>query len=398
MKVVVGDAETVYDLLDKEDKSIPLYLPENLEAKILVNVKIKNLDKNYVYNAISLNSVAGVDTKKETYTLLEDSTIGDNKYQVTGVAYIDENKNQQYDNTEQAISGIIANLYNSETNELVTSAITDISGRYWFRDLEKGIYYVKFNYDDSKYILSSDYSSNLPAQIITVGDNHLTDNIEIINSSLANVDLCLADDGIFDLKLDAYVNKMTVQNSAENNEFIPENKKLGKVDIDPKLVGDSKVMIEYVVTVTNQGTIAGNASKIVDYMSDDLEFDSSLNSDWYLDNEGNVCTRSLEDYVIQPNESKELKLILVKNITEENTGLVHNTFEIAETTNDKGIEDIDSIPGNKLLEDDLSYADSIIGISTGLSISVIPIIIVSIIAIIPIAFLIWKKIDERRYV
>ena len=215
---------------------------------------------------------------------------------------------------------------------------------------------------------------------------------------MANVDLGLADDGVFDLKLDAYVNKMTVQNSAENNEFIPENKKLGKVDIDPKLVGGSKVMIEYVVTVTNQGTIPGNASKIVDYMSDDLEFDSSLNSDWYLDNDGNVCTRSLEDYIIQPNESKELKLILVKNMTEENTGLVHNTFEIAETTNDKGIEDIDSTPGNKLLEDDLSYADSIIGISTGLSISVIPIIIVSIIAIIPIAFLIWKKIDERRYV
>lgn len=398
VKVIVGDAETVYDLLDKEDKSIPLYLPENSEAKILVNVKIKNLDKNYVYNAISLNSVAGVDTKKETYTLLEDSTTDDNKYQVTGVAYIDENKNQQYDNTEQAISGIIANLYNSETNELVTSAITDISGRYWFRDLEKGIYYVKFNYDDSKYILSSDYSSNLPAQIITVGDNHLTDNIEISNSSVANVDLGLADDGVFDLKLDAYVNKMTVQNSAENNEFIPENKKLGKVDIDPKLVGGSKVMIEYVVTVTNQGTIAGNASKIVDYMSDDLEFDSSLNSDWYLDNEGNVCTKSLEDYIIQPNESKELKLILVKNTTEENTGLVHNTFEIAEAINDRGIDDIDSTPGNKLLEDDLAYADAIVGISTGLGISIIPIIIVAIIAIIPIAFLIWKKIDERRYV
>ena len=64
----------------------------------------------------------------------------------------------------------------------------------------------------------------------------------------------------------------------------------------------------------------------------------------------------------------------------------------------KGIEDIDSVPGNKLQEDDLSYADSIIGVATGMPISVIPIIIVIIIILIPVAFLVWKKIDERRYV
>ena len=133
-------------------------------------------------------------------------------------------------------------------------------------------------------------------------------------------------------------------------------------------------------------------------MSDDLEFDSSINSDWYKDSEGNLYTTALENEIIQPNESKELTLILYKNVTEENTGLIHNTFEIADAINDKGIEDIDSVPGNKLQEDDLSYADSIIGVATGMPISVIPIIIVIIIILIPVAFLVWKKIDERRYV
>lgn len=398
VKVVTDGAEMVYDLLDREDKSIPLYIPENSTIRILVSVKVKDSNKNYVYNAILLDNVAGMTKKNETYTLLEEDSSDENGYQVTGVAYVDSNKNQQYDNSEAAISGIIANLYDSETNELVTSAITDVSGRYWFTGLDKGVYYVKFNYDDSKYILSSEYASNVTSQVIDVGDNHLTDNIEIKDSSIANVDLGLADDGVFDLKLDAYVNKMTVQNSAESNEFVAENKKLAKVDIDPKLVDASKVMIEYIVEVTNQGTVPGSANKIIDYMPDGLEFDSLLNPDWYIDNDGNVCTKSLNGVIIEPNETKELKLVLIKNMTGENTGLVHNTFEIAEAINDKGIDDIDSTPGNKLIEDDLVYADSIIGISTGLGISIVPIVIVSIIAIIPIAFLIWKKIDERRYV
>ena len=170
------------------------------------------------------------------------------------------------------------------------------------------------------------------------------------------------------------------------------------MDIDPNLLNGSKVFIEYKVTVENQGNIPGRVNKIVDYISDDLEFDSSINSDWYKDSEGHLYTTALESEVIQPNESKELTLILYKNITEENTGLVHNTFEIADAINDKGIADADSTPGNKLQEDDLAYADAIIGVATGVSISVVPIVAVSIIVLIPIVFLVWKYIDKRRYV
>ena len=88
------------------------------------------------------------------------------------------------------------------------------------------------------------------------------------------------------MKLDAQVEKITVQNSAEKSEYVPENKDLGKVDIDPDLVSDTKVFIEYKVIVKNQGTIPGKVTKIVDYTTDGIEFDSTLNSDWYVEADG----------------------------------------------------------------------------------------------------------------
>ena len=53
-------------------------------------------------------------------------------------------------------------------------------------------------------------------------------------------------------------------------------------------------------------------------------------------------------------------------MTEENTGIVSNSAEIAETFNEEGIEDIDSVPGNGLdNEDDLGTADIVISVETG---------------------------------
>ena len=47
-------------------------------------------------------------------------------------------------------------------------------------------------------------------------------------------------------------------------------------------------------------------------------------------------------------------------------GLSNNTTEIAEATNDYGLEDIDSIPGNRATgEDDIANADILISVRTG---------------------------------
>lgn len=383
------------------DTATTISLSAGQSIMVRVNVTPLNTGDNFCYAMLRIANGEKIAESEKYYSLIDEDNENQNSFKITGCVYMDENKNQQLDNNENALSGTIVNLYNSETNDFVDSKITDISGRYLFTGLENGKYYIKFDYDDTKYNVSTNADNSIgqvASMVMNVNDNCVTDNIEITNGSISSVDLPLSKDERFDLKLDATVTKMTVQNKAENNEFLAENPLLAKVDIDPNLLDGSKVFIEYKVTVENQGNIPGRVNKIIDYMSDDLEFDSSINSDWYKDSEGNLYTTALENEVIQPNESKELTLILYKNVTEENTGLIHNTFEIADAINDKGIEDIDSVPGNKLQEDDLSYADSIIGVATGMPISVIPIIIVIIIILIPVAFLVWKKIDERRYV
>lgn len=399
----ISGGEIEYGAINADNFDYATILGINAGQSIIIktNVEILSGENNTGYTMLRIGNGDKVADSEKFYSLIDDTDENQKAFNITGCVYLDENKNQQLDNNESALSNTIVNLYSSETNELVDSKITDVSGRYLFNGLENGSYYVKFGYDDTKYNVSTSTENVLgqtSSNVMNVNDNCVTDNIEINDGSISSVDLPLSKDEKFDLKLDATVTKMTVQNEAENNEFLAENPLLAKVDIDPNLLNGSKVFIEYKVTVENQGNIPGRVNKIVDYISDDLEFDSSINSDWYKDSEGHLYTTALESEVIQPNESKELTLILYKNITEENTGLVHNTFEIADAINDKGIADADSTPGNKLQEDDLAYADAIIGVATGVSISVVPIVAVSIIVLIPIVFLVWKYIDKRRYV
>lgn len=385
---------------DSFDTAVYISLDAKESIKVIAKGKIIG-DSSDMINAILNAKIFDKEvSSQKDYTLIEDP-MNTNGRKLTGIAYIDSNKNMKADSNEQILSGLIVELFDSNTNRKIDSAITDVSGRYKFNNLENGNYFVKFNFDDTKYILNVDDSEGLiksPSGAIRINNSYVTDNINVEDKSISNINLSLSDDNIFDLKLEARVEKMTIQNSAENSEFINENSDLAKVDIDPKLVSDSKVLLEYKIKVTNHGTIAGTVKSLVDYMPDDLEFDSSLNPNWYQDSDGNIYTRILKDTVIEPGESQELRLILIKKMNSENTGLVHNSFEIAEASNDRGIADIDSTPGNRLDEDDLANADAIIGITTGLTISIIPIVIVSIIILIPIAFLVWKKIDERRYV
>ena len=376
-----------------------VFIPAKSNMNVIVHATAGKNETGYIKNNISLNIENGMVQKNiETYTKIESEEERNNK-KITGAVYVDTNSNHYYDISDEVVGGVIVDLYDSETDEKIDSSLTDMAGRYEFENLENKKYLVKFNYNEREYVLSRDTSAGVTqntSSVINVENKYVTNNINVEKKSVSNVDLGLSKENIFDLKLDLEVAKMTVQNSSEVTQVVSENGKLSKIDIDPKLLNDSRVLIEYKITVINQGTISGTASKIVDYIPDGMEFDSSLNPDWYIGADGNIYTHNLDDITIEPGEMKELRLILVRNVTETNTGLLHNTCEIEQAINSMGIADIDSNPGNKLDEDDYSYADSIIGVSTGLPIDIIPIILVSIICIISIAILIWKVIDKRR--
>ena len=140
--------------------------------------------------------------------------------------------------------------------------------------------------------------------------------------------------------------------------------------------------MEYKIVVTNEGSIANYVRKVVDYTPKDMKFNSELNKDWYTANNGDLYNSSLANTKIEPGQSKEISLTLIKKMTDTNTGIVNNNAEIYEVYNEEGKQDVDSIAGNKVSgEDDMSSADLVISVKTGDAI-IYTIIISSIICIV----------------
>ena len=116
-----------------------------------------------------------------------------------------------------------------------------------------------------------------------------------------------------------------------------------------------------------------------------------MNKDWYQEN-GVVYSTSLADTKINPGESKDLKLIAIKQMKESNVGLTTNTAEIVNTYNELGLKDINSTEGNKVQgENDMSSADVIIAIKTGQIILTITLIITAVLIAIAIILIIRKR-------
>ena len=200
----------------------------------------------------------------------------------------------------------------------------------------------------------------------------------------------------FDLSLKQYINKITVTNSKGATTYEYKDTNFAKVEIHSKQMNGSTVRLEYKIVVKNEGTIAGYARKIVDYMPQDLIFNSELNSDWYLGDDGNLYSTKFIDKLLKPGETAEIKLILEKKMTNENVGTITNIVEIYEATNDEGVEDINSIPGDKIEgQNDMSKVEVLIVTSTGTIILYTTLAIV-VIAILGFGFYKIKKVTLNK--
>lgn len=196
----------------------------------------------------------------------------------------------------------------------------------------------------------------------------------------------------FDLSLKQYLNKITVTNSKGKIEYDYKDTDFAKIEIHSKQMNESKVTLEYKIVVKNEGTIPGYARKIVDYMPKDLTFNSELNPDWYLGDDGNIYSVKLIDKLLNPGETAEINIILEKQMTNENVGTVTNLVEIYEATNDEGVEDVNSIPGDKIEgQNDISKVEVLIVTSTG-TIILYTTLVIAIITIIGIGFYKIRKV------
>lgn len=333
-------------------------------------------------------------------------------YMLSGTAWIDENENGQKDATERLLEGIKVKLLDATTNEYakdsngnVIETTTNSEGFYAFTKVTKGQYLVVFEYDTTAYKATGyevsgaeqGNTSKVIEKTLTIDGKEtkvgVTEKIDL-TTNVASINIGLVPAKKYDMQLDKYVTKVTVQNSKTTSTDYTDAK-LAKQEINAKEVNSTTVVVEYTIRVTNKGEVAGYIRKIADYLSSDYKFSSELNKDWYQDGSNVYCT-SLADTKINPGESKDVKLIVIKQMKENNTGLVNNTAEIVSSYNELGLTDINSTEGNKVKgENDMSSADVIISIKTGQVVTTVILVITTIVMLGVAVYIIRKLIINK---
>ncbi len=337
-----------------------------------------------------------------------DETDDRNIKSISGIVWVDENGDGKKDTNEQLLNGVTVKLLNVKTNEFVKDSkgselttTTSESGFYSFDEVVKGEYMVIFEYDTSKYILTTyegkgidnkDASKVISRKMTINGEEKTVGGTEIItidDANIANVNMGLQVAKSFDLKLDKYVSKVVTQNSKGTKTVEYQNETFAKAEIDAKQVNATTAIVEYTIKVTNVGEVDAYAKKIIDYIPKDYKFTSDLNKDWYqLDDK--LYNSSLSNEKIKPGESREIKLIVTKQMKEDNTGLIHNTAEIVESYNDLGLKDENDNNSNS--------ADLILSIKTGQVVTTITLILSSIIIIGTAMYIIGRFVLTKRII
>ena len=309
--------------------------------------------------------------------------VANGEQMISGLAWYDENRDGRKDDNEKTLNNVTVQLLNVQTNQLVKDTSgstlevkTNENGMYVLDHIPNGEYIVIFKYNTDQYSLtkykaegiSDAQNSDVRLNELLIGDTRQevasTDMINIDNENISDINIGLIELQNFDLKLDKYISRILIQNSAGTTVREYNNTTTAKVELDAKQMKGSTVIIEYNIVVTNVGEVSGYARSLVDYMPSDLEFSSELNKDWY--EQGNALyTTTLGNEIINPGESKTVTLTLTKTMGEDNV-VSRNNAEIYEDYNDLGMEDGNSTPGNNVSEEnDMGSADVIISIRTG---------------------------------
>ena len=175
----------------------------------------------------------------------------------------------------------------------------------------------------------------------------------------------------FDLALRKWVTQAIVTENGQTvvtetgHKAEDDPEEVVKVDLRKSKIDDVIVKFKYSIRITNEGEIAGEATKIRDDVPEGLKFVQEDNPDWKIE-DGKLVTEKLAGTTLQPGESAEVEVLLTWVNSKENMGVMINTAEIEEDHNDYGAPDIDSTPGNNVPgEDDIDDAPVMLTIKTG---------------------------------
>lgn len=417
-----GTIDSSFDINSDGSINTKFYLSAGQKVTINVHVVANSIDndteisnkakfKNEDIGEVETNSVSHIvkHFEKTDVNVDPDDTNKETR-KVIGTVWVDANKDGVKDANEQRVSGVKVLLLNNNTSNIAMDSnneqcitTTGTDGSYMFNNVPQGKYSVIFFYDSANYspttykksgVSDEQNSDAIDKTVNYEGKDQIaavTEEIVLADKNQFNIDLGIVEDAKFDLKLDKVVQAITVNNGKNTKEHV-YNSKLAKLDFESKYANTSSMVVEYKFTITNEGGIAGYVKKLADYLPEELKFNSELNKDWYEGKDGVIYNASLANTIINPGESKEVTLILTKNMNgDDDFGLINNSAEIYETSNDYGALDIDSTPGNKATnEDDYSTANVLTSVKTG-DVVIYTTLIITIITIVGVGIYMIKK-------
>lgn len=410
---ITGKSQTItYNLYLEQGQKLVIEVKTIINTDEIFTKEITNEIKiNGLLQEISCNSVTYQVVGKENVNPDPEMT-----YNISGVAWIDENKNGLRESTEKLLSGIEVILVDEETGKIATdfenkeiTAKTGEAGEYEFANVKQGKYIVVFKYDTKNYRvteyqkqgINEKENSDVVSNNITLNGQEqqvaMTKTLELSTGNLSNIDAGFVQGEKFDLRLDKYISKIIIQDKTGTTVKQYDNAQLAKIELDGKKIAGTTVIVEYKLQVTNEGEIGGYVNEVFDGKPSDLDFSSAMNNNWYQSTKGELYTKELSNQMINPGETKTLTLTLTKTMNLDNTGTSINTAELNKVSNNYSLQDIDSTPGNRQTgEDDMSTAQLIISVKTGSPVMYISLIII-IIGIISVGVYLIKKevlIDE----
>lgn len=339
----------------------------------------------------------------------------ESKYSISGIAWIDENKDGRRNSEEEKLSNINVKIFDTVNNKLLTDAsgntlkvVTNEKGEYTFQNIVKGKYVVIFEYNKDKYTVTEYQKNGVPSlensdviskELELSGESKevaVSDVIELAQNT-SNIDMGLVQKSMFDFKIQKYVSKITIKNNSGTKKYSYENTKMAKVEIPSKYISNSTIVVEYKISITNEGDVAGYANEIFDYAPSELSFNSELNKSWYIRADGTLGNTSLLNTSINPGETKDVSLVMTYKSSSTSGGTITNSAEIGKSSNGEGLVDNDSTSGNKVKgEDDMSEAQILLSVGTGIDYDQL-MLIVTIIGILSIiAFFGIKKIKINK--
>ena len=367
-----------WDYISKLENSVNGKNNENAENNEDTNNENENENGND-NNNMSDNSTSnstGVSTGDSVYND-DKQNINDKQYSISGLVWLDENEDGRRTSDERRITDATVKIYNAENNSIVILgnnkliSKVDENGEYIFNNIPNGRYYCLFEYDTENYEVTTYQKSGVASSLNNdatktevnmngvVKNIAITDVLVVNNNNLTNIDLGLVENTKFDLKLEKYISKVTVNDQEKNREYTYDNTSLAKVEIASKYIEGAVVTIEYKFVVTNEGNITGYANEITDYLPEELSFSENSNNGWSLGKDGYLRNTALTAKPIAVGESKILTLILTKTMTKDSTGTIKNSAEITQSSNLKNSKEID-------IENNADYAEIIISVKTGI--------------------------------